>query len=360
MRQRELGTTGLELSVAGFGAWAIGGPWAWGWGRQDDGESIDALHRALDAGVNWIDTAPAYGLGHSERIVGRALRERRDVHRIRVATKCGLWADGQRDVYDLRPSSIRREIDESRRRLGIDVIDLYQIHWPDRQTGTPVEESWTAMAELVTKGKVRHLGVSNFTVELLERCERIRHVDSLQPPLSLIDRSALAELLPWCVAHGTGVLCYSPMQSGLLTGSFSRQRAASLPSDDWRWRDPEFQEPRLSANLVLAERLRPVAARHGTTVAAVAVSWVLAQAGVTAAIAGARRPAQVDGWIAAGDLGLTLQDLDELEGAEPPAAPAPPAGEAPPPSQAPPAGEAPPPSQAPPAGEAPPPGGPSA
>lgn len=313
MRHRELGTTGLELSVVGFGAWAIGGPWAWGWGRQDDGESIDALHRALDAGVNWIDTAPAYGLGHSERIVGRALRERRDAHGVRVATKCGLWADGQRDLYDLRPSSIRREVDSSRRRLGVEAIDLYQIHWPDERTGTPVEESWTTMAELVTEGKVRHVGVSNFTVELLERCERIRHVDSLQPPLSLVDRSTLAELLPWCVAHDTGVLCYSPMQSGLLTGSFSQQRAVSLPSDDWRWRDPEFQEPRLSANLALAERLRPVAARHGVTPAAVAVGWVLGHAGVTAAIAGARRPAQVDGWIGAGDLVLAPEDLVELE-----------------------------------------------
>ena len=336
MRARELGTTGLDLSVVGFGAWAIGGPWAWGWGRQDDRESIGALHRALDAGVNWIDTAPAYGLGHSERIVGRALRERRDADRVRVATKCGLWAEGQRDVYDLRPGSIRREVDASRRRLGVEVLDLYQIHWPDQSTGTPVEESWTTMAELVTEGKVRHVGVSNFTVELLERCERIRHVDSLQPPLNLIDRSALADLLPWCVAHGTGVLCYSPMQSGLLTGSFNHERAASLPSDDWRRRDPEFQEPRLSANLALAERLRPVAARHGTSVAAVAVGWVLGQAGVTAAIAGARRPAQVDGWIGAGDLVLMPEDFADLEPAEPfPGEPA--AGE-PSPSDAPVAG----------------------
>jgi len=313
VQHRELATTGLELSVVGFGAWAIGGPWAWGWGPQDDGESIDALHRALDAGVNWIDTAPAYGLGHSERIVGYVLRERGDAHRIRVATKCGLWADRSGDVYDLRPSSIRREVDDSRRRLGVDVIDLYQIHWPDRQTGTPVEESWTTMAELVEEGKVRHVGVSNFTVELLERCERIRHVDSVQPPLSLVDHAALAELLPWCRARSTGVVCYSPMQSGLLTGSLSRERVARLPHDDWRRRDPEFREPRLSANLALAERLRPVAARHGVSVAAAAVGWALAQPGVTAAIVGARRPAQVDGWTAAGDLALGQEDLDELE-----------------------------------------------
>jgi aryl-alcohol dehydrogenase-like predicted oxidoreductase len=310
MRYRRLGE--LELSVTGFGAWAIGGPWAWGWGPQDDRESAGALHRALDAGVNWVDTAPAYGLGHSERIVGRVLRERGDAGRIRVATKCGLWADGSGDVYDLRPASIRREVDASRRRLGVEVIDLYQIHWPDRQTGTPVERSWETMAELVEEGKVRHVGVSNFGVDLLERCERIRHVDSLQPPLSLIDRAALAELLPWCLARSTGVLCYSPMQSGLLSGSFSSERAQRLPSDDWRRRDPEFRPPRLEANLAVAERLRPVAARHGVTVAAVAVAWVLAQPGVTGAIAGARGPAQVRGWLAAGDLALDPADLDEL------------------------------------------------
>jgi aryl-alcohol dehydrogenase-like predicted oxidoreductase len=304
MRYRRLGTTGLELSVVGLGAWAIGGPWAWGWGRQDDRESAAALHRALDAGVNWIDTAPAYGLGHSELIVGRVLRERRDAGGIHVATKCGLWADGSGDTYDLRPGSIRREVDASRRRLGVEVIDLYQIHWPDRHTGTPVERSWQTMAELVEEGKVRHVGVSNFTVGLLERCERIRHVDSLQPPLSLIDRGALAGLVPWCLARSTGVLCYSPMQSGLLSGSFSRERARRLPLDDWRRRDPEFQEPRLGANLAVAERLRPIAERWGTTVAAVAVAWVLAQPGVTAAIVGARRPAQVDGWLAAGELEL--------------------------------------------------------
>jgi aryl-alcohol dehydrogenase-like predicted oxidoreductase len=318
MRFRELGATGLRLSTVGFGTWAIGGPWAWGWGRQDDRQSIAALHRALDAGVNWVDTAPAYGLGRSELLVGRVLRERGEgAGAVRVATKCGLWADSGGDVYDLRPASIRREVDESRRRLGVEVIDLLQIHWPDERTGTPVERSWQTMAELVEEGKVRHIGVSNFDVALLERCERVRHVDSLQPPLSLIDRGALAELLPWCVAHSTGVLCYSPMQSGLLTGAFSLQRALRLPRGDWRARDPEFQQPRLDANLAVAERLRPVAARHGTTVAAVAVAWVLAQPGVTAATVGARGPAQVDGWLEAGDLVLDQEDLEELEQARP-------------------------------------------
>ena len=317
MHYRRLGVTALELSAVGLGAWAIGGRWAWGWGRQDDSQSVAAIHRALDAGVNWVDTAPAYGLGHSELMVGRALRQRGDAGAVRIATKCGLWADGSGDVYDLRPASIRREVDASRRRLGVDVIDLYQIHWPDRRTGTPVERSWETMAELVEEGKVRHVGVSNFDVELLERCERIRHVDSLQPALSLIDRGALAELLPWCQARSTAVLCYSPMQSGLLSGAFSRERARHLPRDDWRRRDREFQEPRLEANLSVAERLRPVAARRGATVAAVAVAWVLAQPGVTAAIAGARRPAQVEGWLAAGDLMLERADLEELERALP-------------------------------------------
>jgi aryl-alcohol dehydrogenase-like predicted oxidoreductase len=317
MRYRMLGRDGPSLSVVGFGAWAIGGPWAWGWGRQDDRQSIAALHRALDAGVNWIDTAPAYGLGHSELLVGRVLRQRSDRDRIVVATKCGLWADGRRDRYDLRPQTIRREVDDSLRRLGTDVIDLFQIHWPDRQTGTPIESSWAAMAALADAGKVRRLGVSNFDLPLLERCERIHHVDALQPPLSLIDRSALASLLPWCVAHGTGVVCYSPMQSGLLSGAFSHQRLAELASDDWRRRDQQFQEPRLSANLAMAEQLRPIAARHGVPVAAVAVAWVAAQPGVTAAIVGARKPAQVDGWLGAADLVLDADDLAALDGAVP-------------------------------------------
>jgi len=317
VRYRILGRDGPALSVVGFGAWAIGGPWAWGWGRQDDRQSIAALHRALDAGVNWIDTAPAYGLGHSELLVGRVLRQRGDRDRIVVATKCGLWADGRRDLYDLRPQTIRREADESLRRLGTDVIDLFQIHWPDRQTGTPIEASWAAMAALADAGKVRRLGVSNFDVALLERCERIRHVDALQPPLSLIDRSALGALLPWCVAHGTGVICYSPMQSGLLSGAFSHQRLAELARDDWRRRDEQFQEPRLTENLAVAELLRPIAARYGVPVAAVAVAWVAAQPGVTAAIVGARKPAQVDGWLSAADLVLDANDLAALDGAVP-------------------------------------------
>jgi len=302
--------------VVGVGAWAMGGPWRFGWGPQDDDESIAALHRAFDAGVNWVDTAPVYGFGHSEEIVGQVLRELGS--EVFVATKCGRnWygSPDRRIQGDLRPESIRLELEQSLKRLGTGHVDLYQFHWPDQTTGTPVEESWGTMAELVDEGKVRYAGVSNFGVDLLERCEAVRHVDSVQPPLSLINRAAAADVLPWCAAHGSGVLCYSPMQSGLLTGAFDAERARSLPEDDWRRRSPDFTEPRLSANLALADRLRPVAERHGVSVAAVAVAWVLAQQGVTAAIVGTRRPSQVDGWLPAGSLELSVRDHEEIEAA---------------------------------------------
>ncbi len=312
MQFRRLGSDGPEISVVGVGAWAIGGPGRFGWGPQDDDESMAALHKAFDSGVNWVDTAAVYGLGHSEEVVGQVVREHGG--EVLVFTKCGRpWygRPGNEPTYDLRPESIRFELEQSLKRLGADHVDLYQFHWPDT-IGTPVEESWAAMARLVEEGKVRWAGVSNFDVRLLERCERIRHVDSVQPPFSLINRAAAAELVPWCAANGTGVICYSPMQSGLLTGSFDRSRLERLAADDWRRTSPEFQEPALSRNLVLAERLQPVAERHRVPVAAVAVAWVTAQPGVTGAIVGARRPAQVDGWIAAGDLVLTDADLAEI------------------------------------------------
>jgi len=316
MQFRNLGNAGPGLSVVGVGAWAMGGPWRFGWGPQDDDESIAALHRAFDAGVNWVDTAAVYGFGHSEEVVGQVLRELGS--EILVATKCGLnWygSPDRRTQGDLRPESIRFELEQSLKRLGTDHVDLYQFHRPDRTTGTPVEESWGTMAELVEEGKARYAGVSNFGVDLLERCEAIRHVDSVQPPFSMIDRSAAQDVLPWCVEHGTGVLCYSPMQSGLLTGAFDADRVRSLPEDDWRRHSPDFTEPRLSANLALADRLRPVAERHGVSMAAVAVAWVIAQPGVTAAIVGTRRPSQVDGWLPAGSLTLTWRDLEEIEAA---------------------------------------------
>jgi aryl-alcohol dehydrogenase-like predicted oxidoreductase len=314
MQFRKLGSQGPEISVVGVGTWAIGGPWRFGWGPQDDDESIAALHRAFDTGINWVDTAAVYGLGHAEEIVGQVLRETGE--EVLVATKCGrTWygrPEGEID-NDLRPESIRFELEQSLKRLGTDHVDLYQFHWPDRATGTAVEDSWATMAALVDEGKVRFAGVSNFDVELLERCEPIRHVDSLQPPFSLLDRRAAADLLPWCRRNGTGVIAYSPMKSGLLSGSFDAERLRSLPEDDWRRQSPEFAEPRLSASLALAERLRPVAERHRVPVGAVAVAWVLAQPGVTAAIVGARRASQIDGWIAAGSLVLGTDDLAELD-----------------------------------------------
>ena len=309
MQLRNLGSHGPPISVIGVGAWAVGG----GWGPQDDDESIAALHRSFDAGVNWVDTAPVYGRGHSEEVVGQVVREHGDG--ILVFTKVGRNWYGSPDgtvVNDLRPSSIRFELEQSLKRFGRDHVDLYQFHWPDFSTGTPVEESWRTMADLVEEGKVRWIGVSNFTVELLERCERIRHVDSLQSPLSLIDRTALRELLPWCQAHDTGFLAYSPLASGLLSGSFDRARVEALAPEDWRRSSPDFRSPRLEASVALAERLRPVAERQGVEVASVAVAWVLEQPGVTGAIVGVRRPSQLDAWLPAGTLRLTASDLEEI------------------------------------------------
>jgi aryl-alcohol dehydrogenase-like predicted oxidoreductase len=314
-----LGTSDLHITTVGFGAWAIGGGgWSFGWGPQDDAASLDAMRHAVQLGVNWIDTAAVYGLGHSEELVGRLLRELPRDARPFVFTKCGLvWDERERMTEPKRvltPASIRAECEASLRRLGVDRIDLYQFHWPD-ETGTPVEESWGEMARLVDEGKVRCAGVSNFDVALLARCEPIRHVDSLQPPFSLIRRDAAQHEIAWCAEHGTGVICYSPMQSGLLTDTFTAERVATLAPDDWRRRSPEFQRPNLEKNLALRDALRPIAKRYGTTVAAVAVAWVIAWPGVTAAIVGARSPTQVDGWIRAATLSLTLEDLEEIAAA---------------------------------------------
>jgi aryl-alcohol dehydrogenase-like predicted oxidoreductase len=314
MRFRRLGRYGPEISVVGIGAWAIGGPWQFGWGPQDDDESIAALHKAFDSGVNWVDTAAVYGLGHSEEVVGQVVREHGG--EVLMFTKCGRpWYGRENDepTYDLRPETIRFELEQSLKRLGTDHVDLYQFHWPDTETGTAVEDSWATMAALVTEGKVRWAGVSNFDVELLDRCARVRHVDAVQPPYSLLDRRAAGDVIPWCAEHGTGVICYSPLQSGLLTGSFDPDRARDLPADDWRRDSGDFRSPKLEANLELARRLEPVAERHGVPVAAVAIAWVLATPGVTGAIVGARRPSQVDGWLPAGDLQLSEADLAELQ-----------------------------------------------
>jgi aryl-alcohol dehydrogenase-like predicted oxidoreductase len=313
---RPLGNTGLNLSTVGFGAWAAGGGgWAFGWGPQDDADSIASIRRAVEQGVNWIDTAAVYGLGHSEQVVRAALEGIPAGDRPHVFTKCGMVWDSDNPEAPprqvLRPESIRAECEASLRRLGTERIDLYQFHWPD-QSGTPVEESWDTMVRLVDEGKVQAIGVSNFDVELLERCEAIRHVDSLQPPLSLIRRQAAETEIPWCRAHGTGVVGYSPLQSGLLTERFSPERLASLAQDDWRRRSRDFAPPRLAKNIGLRDALRPIAGRHGTTVSAVAIAWTLAWPGVTGAIVGARTPEQVDGWIGAASLELSLADLDQI------------------------------------------------
>ena len=313
---RRLGSTELRLTPVGFGAWAVGGGgWAFGWGPQDDAQSIAGIRHALDLGVNWIDTAAVYGLGHSEEVVRQALEGIPSNDRPYVFTKCGMvWDERRPDAPPrqvLEPASIRRECEASLRRLGVERIDLYQFHWPD-QTGTSIEDSWEAMTRLVEEGKVRAAGVSNFDVALLERCEALRHVDSLQPPLSLIRRQVAESEIPWCAAHKTGVIGYSPLQSGLLTDRFSEERVESMAEDDWRRRSPDFKPPRLGRNLALRDALRPVAERHGTTVSAVAIAWILAWPGVTGAIVGARSPEQVDGWIGAATLELILEDLDEI------------------------------------------------
>lgn len=313
---RPLGKSGMQITAVGFGTWATGGGgWATAWGPQDDDASIAAMRHALDRGVNWIDTAAVYGLGHSEEVVGRLLRELPPSERPLVFTKGGLVWDERKPMADpkrtLEPESIRREIEASLRRLGLERVDLYQFHRPDA-TGTPVEDSWETMDRLVEEGKVRAAGLSNFDVGLLECCEAIRHVDSLQPPLSLIRREAAGAEIPWCAAHGSGVIVYSPMQSGLLTDRFTAARIASMAADDWRPRASEFRQPKLGRNLSLRDALKPIAKRHGTTVAAVAVAWTLAWPGVTGAIVGARSPEQVDGWIAAASVQLTDEDLDEI------------------------------------------------
>jgi aryl-alcohol dehydrogenase-like predicted oxidoreductase len=310
---RPLGSTGFDITVVGLGAWAIGGSAAQGgWGRQDDAESVAAIHHAVELGINWIDTAPAYGFGHAEEVVGDALTELPDDERPLVFTKCGLvWEEGETSVRNvLARESIRRECETSLRRLKLECLDLLQIHWPAHD-GTPPEESWQTMAELVDEGKTRAIGVSNFDVDLLERCEAIRHVDTYQPELNLINRANVDEIA-WCRENGTGVIVYSPMRSGLLTAGSTPERWAGLPDDDWRRGHPDFKEPNLGRNLAVAERLRTIAEELDSSVAELAVAWTLRWPGVTGAIVGARRPEQVDGWIGAAVLELDDELLDRI------------------------------------------------
>ena len=308
----QLGETGLEITRVGFGAWAIGGGgWEFGWGPQQDDQSVAAIQHAVELGVNWIDTAAAYGFGHSEEIVGRALEGVSD--RPYVFTKCSLLEGaGRRVVHSLKRDSILREAHASLERLRLDAIDLYQIHWPVPEED--IEEGWGALAELKEQGVVRHIGVSNFDVEQLRRIEQIAPVETLQPQYSLIERDVERELLPYCEREGIGVIVYSPMGSGLLTGAMTRERIAGLPDDDWRKHDERFLEPQLSRNLELGERLLAVADRHDTVPGAVAIAWTLRNPAVDAAIVGFRSPAQVDPLIDAGNLELTDDDITTIEG----------------------------------------------
>ncbi|HEY2693874.1 MAG TPA: aldo/keto reductase [Pseudonocardiaceae bacterium] len=314
LRTNPLGETGMEITRVGFGAWAIGGGgWEFGWGPQEDDESITAIHRALELGINWIDTAAAYGFGRSERTVGRALEG--VTARPYVFTKCSLLDDGTGRVrHSLKRDSILREAQASLDRLGIDAIDLYQIHWPNPESD--IEEGWAALAELKEQGIVRHIGVSNFDTDQLHRISSIAPVETLQPQYSLIDRDAEADVLPFAEKQNMGVIVYSPMGSGLLTGGITRERLAAMADDDWRKSDARFTEPQLSRHLATAQRLRAVADRHGTSPGAVAVAWTLRNPAVTGAITGFRRPAQVDPIVTAANLDLTNSDIADIESAQ--------------------------------------------
>ena len=316
MEMRKLGNSDLKITPVGFGAWALGGGgWEFAWGPQDDADSIAAIHRALELGVNWIDTAAVYGLGHPEEVVARALKEWRGT-RPYVFTKCILrWNEKGKVYKEFSAESVRRECQDSLRRLQIETIDLYQMHWPPDEDKPGIEEAWQTLAALRTEGKVRWIGVSNFSAAQIQRAEKIAPVTSLQPPYSMIRRGIEAETLPYCEKRGIGVISYAPMASGLLTGAMTRERATALPADDFRSRNPEFREPRLSKNLELVERLRLVGARHGRTPGEVAIAWTLRRPAITGAIVGARNAKQSEGVMRAGELKLTSEEIAEIEGA---------------------------------------------
>jgi aryl-alcohol dehydrogenase-like predicted oxidoreductase len=316
METRKLGNSDLQITPVGFGAWAIGGSgWDFAWGHQEDADSIAAIHRSLELGVNWIDTAAVYGIGHSEEMVAHALKTWQGP-RPYVFTKCVLrWDDKGHVSQNHTAASIRQECEDSLRRLQIDMIDLYQMHWPPSDNGPGLEEAWRTMYALQTEGKVRWIGVSNFDVAQIKRAEKITKPTSMQPPYSLIRRAVDKEILPYSRQEGIGVISYAPMASGLLTGAMTRERAAALPADDFRSKNPEFREPRLSKNIELVERLRKVGARHDRNPGEVAIAWVLSNPAVTGAIVGARNAKQAEGVMRAGELKLTHEEIAEIEGA---------------------------------------------
>jgi aryl-alcohol dehydrogenase-like predicted oxidoreductase len=310
MRTRKLGNTDLELTAIGLGTWAIGGPWQFGWGPQDDADSIRTILAAVDAGINWIDTAPIYGCGQSELVVGLALREMSD--KPLIATKCGLrWNDKREKVNCLDHDSIIKECEDSLKRLGVEVIDLYQMHWP--QPEGQLEEGWEAMAMLVRQGKVRYIGVSNFSLEQLQRVAAIHPPASLQPPYSMLRRDIEKELVPYCGQNNIGIVAYSPMQKGLLTGKFSKEHLATLAPDDHRLNDPDFSGVKFEKNLAIVEAIKSIAERNGKTVAQLAIAWVLRKEEVTAAIVGARKQEQIQETVQAGDWILCDDDVTEIE-----------------------------------------------
>ncbi len=310
MQRRQLGSTDLKLTTVGLGTWAMGGPWQFGWGPQDDDDAIAAIRKALELGINWIDTAPVYGLGHSEELIRKALKQTR-VKPI-IATKCGLlWNEKKEKVPCLKAKSIREECHTSLKRLNIDVIDLYQMHWPEPEED--IEQAWEEMAKLKDQGKVRYIGVSNFKAEQLEQIQKIAPVASLQPSYSMLHREVEDESLGYCAQNNIGVIAYSPMQRGLLTGKFNQQRLAGLPLDDHRRQNSDFHEPKFTATLQLVDKLRPIAERNGRTLAQLAIAWVLRRKEVTAAIVGARRPSQIEETAPASDFKLSKEDIEEIE-----------------------------------------------
>jgi aryl-alcohol dehydrogenase-like predicted oxidoreductase len=321
MNNRKLGNTGFLISPIGLGAWAMGGGgWEFAWGPQNDDDSKAAIHRALDLGINWIDTAAAYGLGHSEEVVARALKKIPRSDRPYIFTKCSLiWDEKGHIRHSLEPSSLQKELEDSLRRLKVETIDLYQIHWPSwssdpASSDAGIEEAGHTLAGLRKQGKIRHIGVSNFNVAQLERICAVAPVSTIQPPYSLLSRGIESELLPYCATHNIGVIVYSPMYSGLLSGSMTRERIGSMPDDDWRkTKNPEFQEPKLTRNLRLVEKLREIGARRGCSPAEIAIAWTLRLPSVSGSIVGARSPKQVDGFIHAADFKLAPSELGEIE-----------------------------------------------